>query len=144
MADSNSLLGGMPVALISAAWRSFQLLSVASNVVSARCSSSTGSAKAPATGRLGPSPRSSTFLFSEPTTINPPINTLSPLPTCLRVDKFNSWLGGVGVGVGVAVGVGLGVVLGVGVAVGLAVAVGVAVGVGVGDGVGLGEGVGAG
>src|SRR4051812_28323944 len=128
MADSKSLLGGMPVAVISAACLSFQLLSIASSVVSARCSSSTGSANAPLTGKLGPRPRNKTFLLSVPTTINPPISTLSPLPTCLRVDRFWSWLGGVGFGVGVAVGVGVGV--------GLGVAVGVAVGVGVGVGFG--------
>src|SRR6267378_3615426 len=59
--------------------------------------------------------------------MKPAIITLSPVPTCSRVEMFPSVAGlGVGVGVGVKVGVGLGA--------GVPVAVAVAVGVGLGEG----------
>ena len=91
-------------------------------------------------------------LGATPVTMNPPMPTLSPPSTCMRVEKLTGCaggltpgvgeVGGVGVGVGVPVG---GVTDGVGVAGG-----GVGVGVGVtggmdGDGVGVdGGGVGLG
>ena len=62
--------------------------------------------------------------------INPPMPTLSPVPTCMRVERLTAWAG---VAVGVAAGVAVAVADGVTVAVAVAVAVGV--GVGVGEGV---------
>src|SRR4051794_38020289 len=95
-----------------------------------------GSTRSPLTGSVGPRPRNKTFLLSVPTTMKPPISTSSPAPTCLRVDKFWSWLGLWGDGVGVGVTVGLAVAVAVAVAVGVGVAVVFGVGVGVGVGVG--------
>jgi len=50
--------------------------------------------------------------------MKPAIITLSPVPTCSRVEMFPS-VASPGVGVGVAVGVGVGVAVGVGVGVGV-------------------------
>ena len=62
--------------------------------------------------------------------IKPPIPTLSPVRTSIRVERLRACAAGVGLGDGVAVGVMVGVAEGV--TIGLAVAVGVAVGVGAG------------
>jgi len=80
--------------------------------------------------------------------IIPPIPTLSPVCTSMRVDRLRACAGGVGVGVTVGVGIGVKVAVAVAVAVlvaeavavGVAVAVAVAVDVpvGVGDGVAQG------
>src|SRR5450759_4252782 len=81
--------------------------------------------------REGPAARMSTLFGALPCTMKPAIITLSPVPTCSRVEMFPSvagWGVGVAVDVGVAVGVGVGGVVGVGVSVG--VAAGVVVGLG--------------
>jgi hypothetical protein len=85
--------------------------------------------------------------------MNPPIPTLSPVSTRIRVERLMHWVAGVAVGLGlgvgtmVALGVGVGMIVAVGlglggmvgltlgVAVGLGVVVGLTVAVGVGVGV---------
>jgi hypothetical protein len=73
--------------------------------------------------------------------MNPPMPTLSPVWTSIRVERLRGCAPGVGVAVGVTVGVTVGVAVGeaVGVAEGVTVglAVGVEVAVAVGDGVPL-------
>src|SRR5213079_1197288 len=76
----------------------------------------------------GPMPRTATSLGALPVMMNPPIITLSPISTRIRVEILSAWDGE---GVGVSVGVGVGVDVGVEVAIGVAVAVGVGVDVGV-------------
>jgi hypothetical protein len=84
--------------------------------------------------------------------MNPPIPTLSPVSTRIRVERLMHWVAGVAVGLGlgvgtmVALGVGVGMIVAVGlglggmvgltlgVAVGLGVVVGLTVAVGVGGG----------
>src|SRR5262245_7996024 len=82
----------------------------------------------------GPIARIITFLpVSPPERINPPIITLSPVPTSPRVEMFNGLpASGVGDGVGVGLGVGVGSPVGVGVTPGGIVGVGGVVGLGVG------------
>ena len=130
------------------------------------CSSSTGSiSRRVKPVREGPMARSSTCLGAVPVMMNPPMPTLSPLSTCIRVERLTGCAagGGVGVGVGVRVGVGVGGggvgvgvdgvdvgvgvggvgvgVGGVGVGVGGGVIVGVGVSIGAGESVGVGDGV---
>jgi uncharacterized protein (DUF2062 family) len=64
--------------------------------------------------------------------MKPPIITLSPVCTKLRLLMLRSVANGVALGLGMAVAVGLGVAVAVGLGVAVAVAVGL--GVGVGDG----------
>src|ERR1700761_8708411 len=112
------------------------------------CSSITGSASVPLSGNSGPSPRNNTCFWSVPVTINPDINTLSPVSTSIRVEMLSSEAAAVGVGVaaGVAEGAGLdvGVAVGVDVGVGLGEDVGVGVGVTEGAGVAVAVGLGVG
>src|ERR1700730_921380 len=96
---------------------------------------------------VGPIARIITCFGMLPVMMKPPMPTLSPVCTRIRVERlitFDVDVGlGVGVGGGAAVGVGAGVVIGVGVWVvtGAAVAVAVAVADGVVVAVGVGEGV---
>ena len=101
------------------------------------CSSSIGSASAlgtPKPVREGPMARISTCLETLPVTMKPPMPTLSPVSTRIRVERLTVWAGGVGVGVNatVAVAVDVAVMVAVGVDVAVAVAVTVAVAVAVG------------
>src|SRR5664279_5544384 len=140
MADSRSLVGGMPVAWISASWVSLQLLFVIVANAPGPCSSSTGSARTsagsiPARVNVGPIARSSTCFGPLPVMMNPPMpyRALSE-NTFKRVERLTALPGGIapGVGVGdsaaVALGVAVGAMLALGVAVGTIVALGVAVG----------------
>ena len=79
------------------------------------CNSKTGSAKTPVSGREGPIARAMTCFDSVPVTMNPPIETLSSIPTFTRVEILPSWTGKNGVGAGVGVGEGEAVGLGEGV-----------------------------
>src|SRR4051812_47452865 len=76
-------------------------------------------------------PRMTRCLAVFPATMKPPIPTLSPVSTRMRVDRLIACAPGVAVGVAVAVAVALAVAVAVGV--GLAVAVALAVGLAVGD-----------
>src|SRR5438034_11464179 len=112
MADSKSFVGGKPVAIISASCVSRQLSLMIVIKPGGPCSSSTGSASLPETGKEGPRPRTITRFGPVPEMMNELIATLSPVPTDARVERFAKLAGlGVGVGLGglVAVGVGLGV-----------------------------------
>src|SRR5436190_24301334 len=164
MADSRLLLGGIPVAMIasSCTGSSLQLSLVMVTNPPGPCSSITGSANALATPTWvseGPMARRSKCLGALPVMMRPPMPTLAPVRTFMRVERFWACAGvadgvtvgagdgvtpGVGVGgatvavavavavaVGVAEGVALGAMVAVAVAVGVAVAVAVAVGVGV-------------
>ena len=73
--------------------------------------------------------------------IIPPIPTLSPVCTSMRVDRLRACAGGVGLGVTVGVGIGVKVAVAVAVAVAVLVAEAVAVGVAVDVPVGVGDGV---
>ena len=89
-----------------------------------------------------------------PVTMNPPMPTLSPACTCIRVERLTAFDCGVGIGVSLGVGVAFGVAVtrgvadavGAGVSTGVVVTTGVAValeaGVAVGGTVGIGVGVG--
>src|SRR5262245_21535506 len=85
--------------------------------------------------------RTRTVFVSLPVIINPPIRTLSPVSTAVRVEILPSVLVG---GVALGVGVGVGEPLGVGVGEPLGVGVGEPFGVGVGEPEGVGVGVGVG
>src|SRR5450432_4276635 len=144
MADSRSLVGGTPVAMISASWLvpsenlTFQLSLMMVVKPLGPCSASIGSASEPVTPVEGPSPRTITSLGTLPVMMNPPMPALSvPVSTRSRVERLTACAGplpGVGVG-GAGVGVGdppgVGVALPPGVAVGSGVPVGSGVGVGV-------------
>src|SRR6478736_3394402 len=151
IADSKSLLGATPLAVISADW---SLLMIPPNIVlfqslfeairalfESRISRvGLASASVIPKGRSdGPIARTMIFFFEPlgPWTMNPSIRTLLPVPTGSRVETLLT-RPTVGVAVAVAVAVGLGVDVAVAVALGVAVAVAVAVAVGVGDGVGVG------
>src|SRR5438874_2136268 len=61
------------------------------------CNSSNGSSSTPATfctSSEGPSARRTTSFASVPVTINPPMSTLSPVPTFARVDMLSCCEGG--------------------------------------------------
>src|SRR5438874_8985928 len=99
MADSKSLVGAKPVAMISASCVSRQLsLTIVVNPVGP-CSSITGSASLPETGKEGPRPRTITRFGTVPEMMNELIATLSPVPTDTREERFAK-LAGLGLGVG--------------------------------------------
>src|ERR1043165_8170790 len=141
MADSRLFEGARPVPSMRACCTgsSFQLLFV-TVAIPWPCNSRTGSASALGTLVMeGPSARSRTRLGALPVTIKPPMPTLSPVWTRMRVERLSACVAGVGVAVGVGVGGG-GVAVAVGVGGGgVAVAVGVG-GVGVAVAVGVGGG----
>src|ERR1043166_1596684 len=118
MADSKSLPGARPVAMISASCPPVRQLSLEMTRIPA-CSSRMGSARAPGTDTDGPIARTMTLLGCVPVTMNPPIKALSPVSTFRRVEMFPKIVGGVTPGVAVgdgdAVGVGDGGGVGVGV-----------------------------
>src|SRR5450432_1089476 len=151
MADSRSLVGGTPVAMISASWLvpsenlTFQLSLMMVVKPLGPCSASIGSASEPVTPVEGPSPRTITSLGTLPVMMNPPMPALSvPVSTRSRVERLVACAApGVDVGVGVELGLGVGVGVGLGVGVGVGV-IGVDDGVGVGVGVCTGVGVGVG
>src|SRR2546423_14376261 len=91
MADSASRVGATPVLRISVCWLERQLSFEASNVPLASRSSSVGSAIAPGTGSDGPMARTITSAADVPTTIRPPIKTLSTVWTNARVEIFASF-----------------------------------------------------
>ena len=68
-------------------------LSFEAMVVVSSCNSRVGSASAPGNGNDGPIARTITFFACVPVTINPPINTLSAVPTLSRVEIFPSCTG---------------------------------------------------
>src|SRR5205814_8946312 len=120
--------GEMPVAMIAvscAEW-SLQLSFVIVTNELGPCSSSTGSASAlgiPNWVNEGPMARRSTCFGALPVMINPPMPTLCPVWTRIRVERLSACAAGVGLGVGV------GVVVGVGATGAVAVAAGVGDGV---------------
>src|ERR1044072_5589038 len=117
----------MPVAWISASWVSLQLLLVIVAKAPGPCNSMTGSASTPVTPTWindGPIARSNTCFGALPVMMNPPMPTLLPVCTRIRVERLIACVGGVAVGLGLALAVADG--LGEGAIV--AVAVGVAVG----------------
>src|SRR4051794_36175386 len=119
MADSRSFEGARPVPSMRACWSSFQLLFVTVAMLWP-WSSRTGSASALGTLVMeGPIARIMTRLGTLPVIIKPPMPTLSPVCTRIRVERLRACDPGLGVAVAVAVGAG--------VAVGAAVAVGVGV-----------------
>src|SRR6266446_6165270 len=164
MADSKSLVGARPLTMIraSCAGSSLQLSSVIVVNPAGPCSSSTGSASASGTPDCvneGPIARRIRCLGPVPVMMNPPMPTLSPVWTRVRVERFRGCAAGVGVPegvgdggtVGVADGATVGVPVGVVVAVavgggtvivpvGVALAVLVTVGVAVAVAVGVAEG----
>ena len=88
----------------------------------------------------GPIARTRTCFGLAPVMMKPPMPTLSPVPTRIRVERFRAWLGvGVGLAVGVAVALAVAVGVEVGVDVAVAVALGVEVAVAVAVAVGVGE-----
>src|SRR5262249_601524 len=138
--DSLGSVGASPRAISSFAWLglSCQLSSCISKAPLEPRSSKVGSARksgTPAAPSDGPIPRKATGLGPLPVIMNPPINTLSPVSTRIRVEIFNARPGDP---LGVTVGVALGVDVAVAVAVG--VALGVTVGLAGGEGVGVGIG----
>src|ERR1043166_609548 len=137
MADSRSLVGGMPEAMIAAAWAgsSCQLLFVIVTNAPWPCSSSTGSASVlgtPNCASEGPMARRSRCFGPDPVMMNPPMPTFSPVCTSIRVERLGACAPGTGLGEGVGVGDGDGDGEGLGVGVGSG-GVGVGVAVGVGD-----------
>src|SRR5215210_1647185 len=144
MADSASLVGASPVAAIAACCVSFQLSLMTVVNPAGPCSSITGSAStsvSPLWIKEGPIPRTITCLEALPVMMKPPMPTLSPTDTRMRVERLTACVINPGVAVGVAVGIAVGVGVGppgvaVAVAMGVAVAVAVALGVGPG-GVGV-------
>src|SRR5438876_6466945 len=83
------------------------------------CSSKMGSASGLGTPKLakeGPMPRRTTRLGALPVMMNPPMATLLPVRTRMRVERLRACAGGAGLGLGV--GVGAGVAVAVAVAVG--------------------------
>src|SRR5205814_939836 len=115
-------------------------------VKSGPCNSRMGSASGLGTPKItkeGPIPRRPAFLGAPPVMINPPIPTLSPLWTRIRVERLRACATGVelGVAVPVAVAVAVGVVVAVAVAVTVGAGVGVPVAVAVAVGVEDGQGV---
>src|SRR6266702_3148826 len=130
IADSLGSPGASPLLIISWTWSwvimppmmvvcQLSLRPIKAPVPS--CSSRVGSCNGSGTPywlSSGPMARMITLFVPVPWTINPPIITLSPVCTKLRVLMLPSVVGGVGVGVGVAVAVGVGVTVAVGVAVG--------------------------
>src|ERR1043166_3519403 len=150
MADSRLSVGAIPLAMMSAscAGSSLQLSSVTVTNGLGPWNSSTGSASASGTPkpvREGPMARRSTCLGPVPVMINPPMPTLAPVCTRIRVERLRACAAGDALGVDVGVGIGVVVGLGVGVTGG-GVGVGVPGGVGVeeGEGVGVEEGEGVG
>src|ERR1043166_8990732 len=164
MADSRSLVGGIPVCWISISWVSRQLsLITVGKKNPGPCNSRTGSGSTlgePNSDRGGPMARRSTVLGGRPVMMKPPIPTRSFTSTRSRVERLMALVVGValgvGVGLGAIVGLGLGKMVAVGLGVGVVggmvvvgvgviggmVVVGVAVGVGVVGGmvaVGVGE-----
>src|SRR5215212_6111194 len=129
MADSASLVGASPVAAIAACWVSFQLSLITVVNPAGPCSSITGSAStsvSPLWIKEGPIPRTITCLEALPVMMKPPMPTLSPTETRMRVERLTACVINPGVAVGVAVGIAVGVGVGPpGVAVAVAVAVGV-------------------
>src|SRR4029077_14377428 len=111
IADSRLLVGGMPVAIISAfcAGSSIQLSLVIVVKPAGPCSSITGSASAPLTGKEGPIARRMTRLGALPVTMKPPMPTCAPVSTCIRVERLTGCAATVGFGVAVAVAVAVGV-----------------------------------
>src|SRR5438034_4290987 len=132
IADSRSLVGGMPVAIISASWVSLQLSFMIVVKPAGPCSSITGSASAPVTVKEGPMARRMTRLGSLPVMMKPPMPTSAPVWTSIRVERLSAWADG-GVGVGEAVGVAVAVPVGPGVGVGGTDAEAVGVGLGMPD-----------
>src|ERR1700675_2165531 len=131
IADSRLLVGGSPVAWISCSWVSLQLSLMIVAKPAGPCSSSTGSASGsgtPKADKEGPMARTITRLGALPVTMKPPMPTLAPVWTSMRVDRFTVCAAGIGVGVGLVDGVGVGVAVGVTVGEAVGVAEGVAVG----------------
>ena len=90
MADSRSLLGARPVAMISASCVSLQLSLVRCKKPAGPCSSRTDQQ---AHSELnftndGPMPRSKRCRGPLPVTMNPPMPTSLPVPTNKRVERF--------------------------------------------------------
>src|SRR5947207_910660 len=112
------------------------------------CNSITGSASGLGTPKLaneGPIPRRSTCLGALPVMMNPPMATLLPVRTRMRVERLRACAGGAALGLGVGVGASVAVAVAVAVAVGEGVQKGghPSLGVGVGVcGVGVAVGVG--
>src|SRR3977135_2018173 len=113
IADSRSLVGARPSALIWASCESLQLLFVmvpnapgpwTSRVGSAR----TSAAVKPNLVNEGPMARMMTCFGTAPVMVKPPMPTLFPVSVRMRVDRFSVCEGGVAVGVAVGVGVGVG------------------------------------
>ena len=106
MADSRSLVGGIPVASISACWLLpsgliFQLSLMMVVKPLEPCSARVGSASELATPVEGPIARRSTSLGTLPVMMNPPMPALStPVSTRRRVERLMGCAGGAG-GVGV-------------------------------------------
>src|SRR6476469_10199921 len=154
-ADSKSLLGATPLALISADWSLlmippncvlFQSLFDAIRALLELRISSVGLASAsviPKGSNDGPIARMIIFLFEPlgPCTMNPSIRALSPVPTGRRVETLpTSPVPGVAVAVAVGVAAGVDVAVAVALALGEAVAVAVAVALGVAVAVAVGVG----
>src|SRR2546423_4167311 len=108
IADSRSLVGGMPLALIWASWVSRQLSLVMVWNEPGPCNSRIGSGNGfgiPKRVSDGPMARTMTCFDCEPVTMNPPMPTWSPVSTCSRVERFSACEVGGTVGVAVAVAV---------------------------------------
>src|SRR2546423_3162123 len=125
IADSRSLVGARPVALIWVSWLSRRLLFVMVANAPGPCNSSTGSGSGfgiPKRFRSGPIARTITCLGPLRVMMKPPMPTWSPVRTFRRGERLRACDAGTAVGVAVAV------------AVAVAVGVGLALGVGSGSG----------
>ena len=86
IADSLSLAGAKPVAMISPSWSLRQLSFVAMTAPEESWSSRTGFANTPLRGNDGPIARTISFFGCVPVMINPPMSTSSPVSTRSRVE----------------------------------------------------------
>src|SRR5204863_10182767 len=124
MADSRSLLGAKPDALINAFWaglsRQLSLMTVGNGAGPCNSRTVSGSAwRTPKAASDGPRARRRRCFGALPVMMKPPMPTLSPVRTNIRVER----LSGCAAGEGVAVGAGVVVAVTEGVAVGTGVAV---------------------
>ena len=90
MADSRSSVGGTVLSMIACLFGAAIQLSFEAIVPEGPTNSSVGSANLPGTGKEGAMARTITFLGSFPVTINPPMSTLSPVCTSIRVEMLSN------------------------------------------------------
>src|SRR5213083_147094 len=90
MTDSLGELGARPISITSCLLAASPQLSFVAIVPLASCNSRVGFATAPGRPLEGPIARTANRFEAEPRMMKPAMSALSPVPTCIRVERFTA------------------------------------------------------